>query len=472
MPRWIVVLALCGGLLPRPSRAHPVFAPRQLPSAMAGATDPSVASIVYNPAALGLLRGRNFYVEGGARIGVLDVKLDGYGAQRARYASPDGFIGLTANLGDRVTLALATYVPLADLARLPDGLSRFATRYDFVALQQTVAVGFRVSNRFTIGASFSISEAWAELRFDRDVAPAGGSALLDQPSALCGGAACGYDNPLARQSLSASGFRWGLGFGVGLLGRPVDWLWLAIAFQSRAFNGASSGDLTLFDHRGGGATPAPGQSVDCSSGGGRCRGNARLQLPIPNILSAAVRVMLPRSLELEIGFRWVNYGANPTSEVMLQGGTLDNLGQPKAAAIPPRFLFDRGLRDAFLLSAALRISAHRRLRLQPYLAYESPVVARDREQPASLDGHKIDLSLVFEARLTQRLRLSGHFGATIHALGSVRSIFSSQHEAACVDAGYSLQSCLPVVRGQAWPSASGSYVYAVPHVGLGFDVAF
>ena len=459
-------------LLSTPSHALPVFAPRQLPSAMAGATDPSVAAIVYNPAALGLLRGRSFYFEGGLRVGTLDVKLDGFESQKARYVSPDGFVGLTANLGDRVTLAIATHMPLTDVARLPQGLSRFAERNDFVVLQETIAVGFRVSNRFTIGASFSIAEAWGDLRFDRDVAPSGGSALIDQPSELCGQAACGYNNPLARQKLAGSGFRWGLGFGVGILGRPIDGLWLAINYQSRIFNGASSGDLTLFDYRGAGATPAPGQKVDCASGGGRCRGNARLQMPIPNLLSVAARVMLPRTLELELGFRWINYGANPTREVLLQGGTLDNLAQPTAAALPVRFLFDRGLQDAFLASVALRVDVMRRFRLQPYLAYESPAVARSRNQPASLDGHKVDLSLVFEAKLTNRVHLTGHVGVTAHALGRIDSAFSSQHETTCVDGGYALSACLDRVGGRAWPSASGAYVFVVPHVGLGFDIAF
>lgn len=474
MQRWLAIGigALVG--MTSVARAHPLIAPRQVPSSIAGPADPHVAAIVYNPAGLALLRGVHFYTEGGARISSLDAKLEQFGHQRATWAAPDGFVGATANVRDRVTLALATYLPVTDLTRLPAGLSRFARRYDVTALQQTLAAGARISNRFTVGASFSFVESWGDLRFDRDVAPAGGSALVDQPSALCGNAPCGYDNPLARQQLSGSGFGWGISFAVGVLTRPIDRLWLGLNYQSRTFDRGSTNDLTLSDYRGGGATPAPGQAanVDCSSGGGRCRGNARQGMPLPNILAFAARVELSKAYELELGFRWVNYGPDPDRVLYLQGGSLDSLGKPAAAALPLRMVIDRGQRDAFLASMAVRIDALRRVRLQPYLAYESPATARSRVQPASLDGHKVDLSLVFDARLTQKVHLTGHVGLTAHAIGRVASAFSSALETQCVDAGYALASCLDRAEGRAWPSASGTYVYLQPHVGLGLDVSF
>lgn len=458
------------------AEAHPVVPIRQLPSTSASAADPHVAAIVYNPAALGLMRGLHVYVEGDVRVSTLSVKLDEGGRSSAAYVSPTGFVGIAYNaLRDRITVAFATFTPMVDLARLPPSLERFATRYDFAAVQQNFAAGARISNRFTVGAAFTVLEAFGDVRFSRDIAPSGGSALVNMPNDLCGGAPCGYGNPAAKQQVRASAQRFGLGFTLGVLTRPIDRLWLGLSYQSRIFNTVTSSELMLSDRSGGYITPATGQGYQCGAKAeDACRGNVRIQMPIPNILMLSARIELKKSMELTLDFRWVNSGTFPTREIQIQGAAIDGLGNSTAAKIPPRFLFDRGLRDAFLGAVGLRLQPHRRVRVAPSLLYESPGVERSHTTPASLDGHKIDLSVVVNARLTQRVHLSAHAGFTTHAFGRIDSAFQSQYETDCVDAQYSLTvpACIDRVKGRAWPSASGTYVYIVPHFGLGLEAAF
>ena len=63
--RLCVALAVVG--VAARALGYPLMAPRPVPDAIAGPTDPHVAATFYNPAAMGYLRGIHVFVDGGAR---------------------------------------------------------------------------------------------------------------------------------------------------------------------------------------------------------------------------------------------------------------------------------------------------------------------------------------------------------------------------------------------------------------------
>src|SRR5262249_14406883 len=138
---------------------------------------------------------------------------------------------------DSFTIGLAVYTPLSDLTAFGDTPVRYhAIHHTFITFEQTIAAAFRLSSRFYVGAGATFAENWLDYRFARDVAPAGADRLVNQPNNLCGGMPCDFENPLARQDVRLRGFNWGIGFSLGVLGRPIDRLWLGLAYLSHIFN--------------------------------------------------------------------------------------------------------------------------------------------------------------------------------------------------------------------------------------------
>ncbi|MCA1664716.1 MAG: hypothetical protein LC659_10675 [Myxococcales bacterium] len=152
---------------------------------------------------------------------------------------------------------------------------------------------------------------------------------MSQPSALCGGAPCGYENALAEQQIRLRGFDHGFGFVVGLIVRPDDRVWLGASYTSHK----AGGDVSLADAERAQVTPAPGQGSVC--GGGPCFGRDRVLALLPETVQAGVRVMVSPTLDIEASWRFVHYGARTALDVSLQSGNL------RQAAAPPQFLLDR-----------------------------------------------------------------------------------------------------------------------------------
>ena len=200
--------------------AYPLLAPRPVPDAIAGPTDPHVAATFYNPAAMGYLRGIHFFADGGMRLGVGDAQLDGQPKVNTLSISPDSFVGLTWDLAtDTLTIGLAVYTPFTQFSSYPASgpLRYWQQEQTFATLEETLAGAWQIERHISIGASFIVNESWLDYSYARDLAPAGGSAVVSQPNALCSGMACGYENPLAQQQIRLRGFDHGFGFVVGLI---------------------------------------------------------------------------------------------------------------------------------------------------------------------------------------------------------------------------------------------------------------
>ena len=242
-----------------------------------------MAATFYNPAAMGYLRGVHVFTDVGARVGLGSVQRDGAGAQTADPAALDGFTGVTWDLAtETLNIGLAVYTPFSELSAYPaTGPLRFAEQSQtFATLEETLAGAWQIERHIAIGAGFIVNESWLDYRYARDLAPAGGSQVVSQPNALCGGAPCGYENPLAEQQIHLRGFDHGFGFIVGLIVRPVDRLWLGVSYTSHK----AGGDAQLIEPFRAAVLPAPGQGDVC--GGGPCIGRDRVLLLLPEMVQA------------------------------------------------------------------------------------------------------------------------------------------------------------------------------------------
>ena len=463
----LLVLILVMGGATR-ALAIPLMAPRPIPDAIAGPADPHVAAAFYNPAAIGYLRGVHFYVDGGARgyTGSID-RANGGGSTSIGWADFDGMVGLTWDLAtESIVLGLATYAPFTDLSSYaPSSWARYHERVmRFGTWEQTLAAAWQIERHVSIGAALVLDENWLDYSFSRDLAPAGGSAVVAQPNALCNGAACGYENPLAEQQVKLRGYATGIGFSVGAIVRPDDRVGIGLSYTSHQ----AGGDLVVTDSRRGRVTPAPGQGAVCGSGA--CGGDDRVVTLLPEMAQAALRVVATPRLEVEAAFRFIHYGARSALDVSLQGGNLSSSG------VPPQFLLDRGLQNAYAVELSTRHTLTPNLRLSPSLVFETSAVAADAVSPAAIDAPKLDLALTVEWRAWRKgataLFVGAHLGGTAYVLDHVTSRFDATAGTACVDAGYSLADCAKQNVGDALPSASGEYYLFVVHGGASLSVVY
>jgi long-subunit fatty acid transport protein len=437
--------------------AWPFLAPRPVPNAIAGPTDPHVAAAFYNPAALGPLTGIHLHIEGGARLQLGNIERDGgRGSQEIVQAHPDSFMGLSWNVAP-FTIALAVYTPQTDLTRysLDSPVRFFATEHTMMVFQQTAGVAARISGRFFVGVSANFGEVWLQHRFARDAALDGGSAGVDQPGGLCGGVPCGDENPQATQRVRARGFDWGVGFSVGALVRPVDRLWIGLSYTSEIFG------LNLTDNFRARVQPAPGQAV-C---GGLCVGNSAIPAIVPDMIQLGLRVEASPTIDVEAQARWIHYGARENEDIYLQGGDIPESG------VPPQITLGRGWRDTWMAGASVRFQIGDKLKLSPSVIFETGAMNAGLANAASLDAPKIDIALTAAIRPTNHLFLGAHIGGTAYVLGRAGETFDPRAQTRCVDSRYDLDVCAAATRGEGLPSAAGQYSLFVLHVGaaIGFD---
>ncbi|HEX6837828.1 MAG TPA: outer membrane protein transport protein [Polyangia bacterium] len=454
-------------LFATPALAYPLMAPRPVPDAIAGPTDPHVAATFYNPAAMGYLRGVHFFADSGARFGLGSITRDGSASQSTNPIGFDGFAGLTWDLAtETLNIGVAVYTPFTEFSSYaPTGPLRFHEQsLTFATLEETLAGAWQIERHIAIGAAFLVNESWLDYGYARDLAPAGGSATVSQPSALCGGAPCGYENPLAEQQIRLRGFDHGFGFVVGLIVRPADRVWLGVSYT----NHKAGGDISLTDPFHAEVTPAPGQGAVC--GGGACTGRDRVLLVLPEMVQAGLRVTVFPTFDIEASWRFIHYGARTALDVSLQSGSLGN------AAVPPQFLLDRGLQNTYLVEVSTRHQVTPALKLSPSLSFETSAVAADAVNAAAIDAPKLSAALTIEWRAWHKasttVTVGAHVGASGYILGRVRSRFDAQAETACVDAAYSLDACGKLNFGDALPSASGSYTYFVVDAGAALGIQY
>jgi long-subunit fatty acid transport protein len=467
-----------------------------VPNAIAGPTDPHVAAIFYNPAALGPLRGVHLHVEGSALLHEGSIDRDasapgGGGSAPINFTDFDAFAGVSWDLNtDSFTVGLAVLTPLTDLTQFGDSPVRYQAIHNRqVLFEQSVAAAFKISSRFYLGVGANFAEDWIDYSFARDVALQGGSQLVSEPNALCGGMPCGYENPLARQDARLRGFNWGIGFSVGVLARPIDRLWLGLSYVSRVFNTGHGSDFPLSDANRPRVTPAAGQPEVCWNGLPNAQplasppvpamGGNNLQpcndvvtIAIPDLVHLGVRVEVSSRFDLEGWARWIRYGQRSSLDVNLQGGRLAQVAGQPAASVPPDFVLDRGFRDAYAFELSGRWKLGERWRLSPSVVFETSAVDDSLVNAASIDAPKFDLTLTAEWRPVSHFVVGAHAGATTYVLWNAGEGFNPTAQVACVDARGALDACSAYNNGDALPSAAGRYTYVVVYLGASVGMEF
>ncbi|MCA1664715.1 MAG: hypothetical protein LC659_10670 [Myxococcales bacterium] len=140
--------------------AYPLMAPRLVPDAMAGPTDPHVAATVYNPAAMGYLRGIHFFSDGGARVGLASIARDNGGASTAEPIGLDSFVGVTWDLAtETLQIGLAVYTPFSEFSSYPTTgpLRFFEHTQRFATLEELLAGACQIERHIVVSAGFLVN---------------------------------------------------------------------------------------------------------------------------------------------------------------------------------------------------------------------------------------------------------------------------------------------------------------------------
>ena len=197
------------------------MAPRPIPDAIAGPTDPHVAATFYNPAAIGYLRGIHVFVDGALRLDLGSIDLAGGAGgstlDRRRAESLDAFAGLTWDLAtDTLTIGLAVYTPFTEFSSYPFGgpLRFHEQTYTFTTLEETLAGAWQIERHISVGASFIVNESWLDYGYARDLAPAAARRRCrSRTRSAAAPAATRTRN--AQQQIRLRGFDHGFGFSSG-----------------------------------------------------------------------------------------------------------------------------------------------------------------------------------------------------------------------------------------------------------------
>lgn len=511
-----------------PASAQPLLGLRPGGTPAEGPADFDPTGVWWNPAAIGPLRGFHFIARGqlGLERGSYDrsaissaTGVPGDGANLHFASAPLssnhlGYFGAaTWDFGfDTFTLGVAVYSPWSDgrsftepksgfvSTELPSGYHLVSESFHNTYISFAAAV--RLHPRFYVGVSVSPIDSSTSLDFYRDAALDGGSATVSQPSALCAGVACGYENRLAAQRISVrgdGGSFWngvvpkpsGLGIGLGIVAQPSERVWLGLSWQHVVPLPALTSDYErpydTPDAAGARVTPALGQNALCGGTAAAplpCLGGDSITYSLPDVFHLGARFSVRQNLELSTWLRLVTYGGYGSSnDFALRGLVVQLDGAPvRDGHLPQRIVISHAMRPSVAMELlGLRWMAIDRptvgkLRFALSAIYETPSVPADNVDAATIDGHKLDATLGIDFRRVvagkAALRFAVAAGLTGYLPVSANpGVYDPRARVNCVDHGASLDSCGLDLNGQALPSAAGRYALVAPHftVGVGVD---
>jgi long-subunit fatty acid transport protein len=199
-------------------------------------------AIVWNPGAMGAVRGTRFLVEGApvfANVGFERSDPDWGGLQEYRYFGIAPYLGVSTDAGvDGLGLGLALSVPVARGATAvdPAGPGRMALREgDIRSIHATLAAGYEIKRLFGFGASVSYVYGSWYANLDTEYA----TSLADELVKANGGTQTDYypddaviEDPRYQttadfQSLASHDVT----FSFGVQAKPHPWLDLALSYQ-------------------------------------------------------------------------------------------------------------------------------------------------------------------------------------------------------------------------------------------------
>lgn len=447
-----------------------------------GPTEGNVTSVYWNPAALGLIRGVQIVVSGTATWTTTTVErapidpatgLPG-GSQTFPSArntdlvqplqypvGPGGFFGAAGNLGERFTLAFATYAPYIDHGGFspaasggePARFHRVFTDLRNVALVPALAV--RISGKLRIGVAPGFLFSSGRMRFDEDTAPF-------QPA--CAGGVCSAEDPAhaARYDLGSDmsllNSRVTMTVGAGAYYRIGD-VELGLSFSSRPLgNGAGRVQVNATDAR----ITLPGGGELCSLAPGAPSGlrcvSGDISYSLPDTWIAGVAWRHGPRLKLHATLRYITFSMHDRIDVRVIGPATGS-SSLASQGLPESIRFHRGFKDAWDLRIGAELWPTSRLRVGVTGRMQTSAVPSSNVTPGAVDGLKLQPLIVAQAHILPHVWLSAGYGFVWMPSVTVRGPYDPTAVSACAAAGGDLAhpACRLRQQGLARPTADGTY---------------
>jgi Outer membrane protein transport protein (OMPP1/FadL/TodX) len=489
----LVSLAL--GLLARAAGAAPLDEPFIGGMSFTGPSSPSVASIYWNPAALGALHGTQILFAGNVRVSSTTVNrasinpntgAPGNGLQPGSATAsdvmqpvqwpigPGAFLGISSDLGgDRFTIGFATYMPYVQQIKFPvSPTGAEPTRYqalqlDLRNLALVPALSIRFWGDFRLGIAPGFLFSTGHLAFAEDTA-------LDQGSkggVPCNGGTCEDPASAARLDIASGN---GLGdakfsvtVGAGIYySSPT--LEVGFAYTSRPLGGDVAGAEVAGERSTATAPPNRGGAlVTCPTGStSRCV-FGDLSYRLPDVWIGGATWHLRHGIEVMGMARWSRFHLHDRIDVRLTGPTLE------AAGIPEHIVLYRGFKDVWDVRGRVSYWWHERVRVGAQLRIETSAVDPSAVDASDVDGNKVEPMLLAEVRIARRLFLSAGYGLALMQQVTVNSsVFDPQAATNCADHGGDLDACMKRLQGTARPTAAGTYTRMQQDLGLTLTAKF
>jgi len=501
--------------LARSASAYPFLAIHPSGTPFEGPADFEPTSIWWNPAALAALRGLHVQFNGGlaAKQGTIarsaidsSTGLPGGAGDRAfpAVALHDNafryFGAATWDFGlDTVTFGFSVSAPWDASQSFADDRTgstlALPTAYhlaseSFQNIFFSVALALKLHPKWLVGLSLSPVDSFADVVFYRDTALDGGSALVKQSNALCGGP-CGYENPAAAARVHVhgdGGVFWdtpnfgggpglpiplGLAMNWGIAFRPVERLWMGISWQHVfPLAGPGSGYERAYvapSEIAAQVTP-PSASGAC---GGTCTGADAIGFALPDVFHLGARITIREDLEVETWGRLITYGGYGTSSDPALSGLVVRVGSGAAqGGVPEQIVINHKLRPAFAAEAGVRWRPRPSLRLGLSITLESSAVPSDQVDAEAIDAPKLDATVGAEWRARRWLRLLLAYGLTALVPVDGSGGYDPSARVRCVDSGGSIDACAADLAGNGLPAADGRYTLVTHHLTAGFVLDF
>jgi long-subunit fatty acid transport protein len=475
-------LFLVAALAPGAVRAGPLDDPHVGGIGFGGPTTGDLTAVFWNPAALGIMQGIQIAFAASQQVGSVSVQrasIDASGAPgpgrsfpavRGSSTSaapwpfqPGSFLAVGAAVGNRFTLALATYTPFAQrISYAPTADNQEPTRYhvieaDLRNVAMVSALALRIGNEIRVGVAPGFLLSTGSLTFDEDTALPGG------PSGVaCDGVACGVENP-------AAAARYSVGSGLGLLDSRISFtVGGGLHFRRGAFEAGlayashplgNDGEVIIDGPRSSVSRPprlGPPSSI-CPADRPYPCAFARIGYGLPDVFTAGVTFHFSDRLALTGILRWLTFSRHESIAIRVvappNGGLRDS-------GLPQQILLYRGFHDVIEARVRVEREVFSFLRAGVALRADNGSVSASNLSPAAVGGPSFEPSAMLEVSARSWLRLTAGYALTVTpAQDTGTSAFDPRAAAACADTGGDLASdlCSKRLTGAARPTAAGRY---------------
>ncbi len=461
--------------------AVPIDEPHVGGIGFSGATTGDLAAVYWNPAALGLMRGLNVTLGGTGRLSTTTVSrasIDAQGLPGSGTTFPDAravdrshplswppgpgaFAGVSYDVGgDRMTLALASYLPFVDRSTYEATAGvPLATRYhrvatDFRNLAIVTALAVRLAGDFRLGFAPGVVLSTGRLSFSESTCAVNGNCAGPEDPAADAQLDLG-SNPGILASTAALTLAGGLYF------RRRTWEF-GLSFSSRPLGNLGGaavivGDQSQVTRAPRDVTASTPATVTCDNGRADGRGCvfADISTKLPYMMIGTVAWHPRPGWEVAGTARILSFPSGDVIDIRLTGATL------AATGIPEHIVLYRGY--GTVVDTRLRV-AHwftERVRIGAGLRVESSALPADAVSAAAVDGRKFEPTAMIQVQPVRHVWIAAGYGFTyMMPVTASSSIFDPTAADRCARTGGDLsagQPCLLRIEGLARGTAAGSY---------------